>query len=127
MVVGLVIPIYMILNIASFGYYWRFARTEFNWLKHVHHPDARRARVRLPVPRRYWGWRWSRSSRRSTPPISYAGPVVIALYVIGLIVVIYHWQAHPERVIAMGKTLGDDGTIGGEANTAGGDSGVVAG
>ncbi|MEA2637986.1 MAG: hypothetical protein QOE18_1043, partial [Chloroflexota bacterium] len=48
------------------------------------------------------------------PPISYAGPVVIALYVIGLVVVIYHWQAHPDRVIAMGNTLGDDGSISGE-------------
>ena len=62
-----------------------------------------------------------------TPPISYAGPVVIALYVIGIIVVIYHWQAHPDRVIAMGNTLGDDGTLGGEAPPPVVIPGVVAG
>jgi amino acid transporter len=114
MVVGLVIPIYMIMNIASFGYYWRFARTEFTVLKHVIIPILGVAAFVFPFLAGL-GLAVVSFIAPLTPPISYAGPVVIALYVIGIVVVIYHWQAHPDRVIAMGNTLGDDGSISGEA------------
>jgi hypothetical protein len=115
MVVGLVIPIYMILNIASFGYYWRFARTEFNVLKHVVIPVLGVAAFVFPFLAGL-GLAVVSFIAPLTPPISYAGPVVVALYVIGLVVVIYHWATHPDRVIAMGRTLGDDGSM--ESGTA---------
>jgi amino acid transporter len=124
MVVGLVIPIYMILNIASFGYYWRFARKEFNWLKHGIVPIVGVAAFVFPFLAGM-GLAVVSFITPLPPPVSYAGPTVIALYVIGIIVVIYHWHAHPDRVIAMGNTLGDDGTLGGEAPVT--IPGVVAG
>jgi amino acid transporter len=117
MVVGLVIPIYMLLNISSFGYYWRFARTEFSWLKHGIVPVLGVLAFVFPFLAGM-GLAVVSFIAPLTPPISYAGPVVIALYVIGIIVVIYHWSTHPDRVIAMGKTLGDDGTIGIEPTTS---------
>ena len=92
MVVGLVIPIYMIMNIASFGYYWRFARKEFNVLKHVIIPILGVLAFVFPFLAGLAGGVVHRAAHASG--ISYAGPVVIGLYVIGLVVVIYHWQAH---------------------------------
>ncbi len=103
----------MIMNIASFGYYWRFARKEFNVLKHVIIPILGVAAFVFPFLAGL-GLAVVSFIAPLTPPISYAGPVVIGLYVVELVVVIYHWQAHPDRVIAMGNTLADDGSISGE-------------
>jgi amino acid transporter len=112
MVVGLVIPIYMLLNVASFGYYWRYARSEFNWFKHGIVPVLGVLAFVFPFLAGL-GLAVVSFIAPLTPPISYAGPVVIALYLIGLIVVAYHWLNHPDRVIAMGQTLGDDSSAGG--------------
>jgi amino acid transporter len=110
MVVGLVIPIYMLLNVASFGYYWRYARSEFNWLKHGIIPILGVLAFVFPFLAGM-GLAVVSFITPLPPPISYAGPIVIALYVIGAIVVLYHWTSHPDRVIAMGKTLGEDAAV----------------
>jgi len=107
MVVGLVIPIYMLVNIASFGYYRRFARGEFNWVSHGVVPLLGVLAFVFPLLAGL-GLAVVSFIAPLTPPISYAGPVVIALYVIGLLVVVYHWQRHPDRVAAIGRTLADE-------------------
>ncbi|HVD02778.1 MAG TPA: APC family permease [Candidatus Dormibacteraeota bacterium] len=109
MVVGLVIPIYMLVNVASFGYYLRFARDEFNWIRHALVPVLGVLAFVFPLLAGL-GLAVVSFIAPLTPPISYAGPVVIALYVVGVLVIAYHWQSHPDRVIAIGRTLNDDPT-----------------
>lgn len=106
-VVGLVIPTYMLVNVASFGYYVRFAREDFNVIRHVVVPILGIAAFVFPL---LAGLGFAVVSFISplSPPISYAGPAVLVIYGIGILLVAYNWRARRESVLALGRVLGED-------------------
>lgn len=105
-IVGLVIPVYMTVNVASFAYYWHHARGEFNWVRHAIVPALGILAFVFPFLAAL-GLAVVSFISPLTAPISYAGPVIIGIYVLGAGVVVYHWLSHPQNVIEIGRALGD--------------------
>lgn len=99
---AVMLTIYIVINVANIGYYWRKARSEFNWVLHFILPGLG-ALALLPVLAAAIGV-GSSILKFVSPlpaPISDAGPVVIVWFVLGGFYLIYLLRRHPERLTAM--------------------------
>jgi hypothetical protein len=90
-------PMYILLNIACFAYFWRFRRAEFNWLLHGLIPvlgalafiPAFCAGAGIPVF----------SFITALPkPLSYAGPAAAIWMLIGVVYLIVLLTKHSGRI-----------------------------
>lgn len=103
---AVMICIYIVINISSFGYYFRRQRAEFNWFVHFVIPIVS-SLILIPVLFSALGV-GSSIFKFISPlpyPINVAGPVVIAWFVIGIVYLIYLWTAHRDRVMEMGTVF----------------------
>ncbi len=103
---AVMICIYIVINISSFGYYFRRQRPEFNWFVHFVIPVVS-SLILIPVLFSALGV-GSSLFKFVSPlpyPISEAGPVVIAWFVIGIVYLAYLWTTHRERVTQMGTVF----------------------
>jgi amino acid transporter len=101
---AVMIGIYVVINISSFGYYWRRKRDEFNWLLHFVIPLVSSV-ILIPVLASALGI-GSSVFKFVSPlpyPISVAGVVVIIWFIIGLVYLAYLLWRHPDRIKDMGK------------------------
>lgn len=107
MIVALVIPVYVAVNLACVAYYWRFQRSEFNWLLHGLIPVAG---IIVLIPAFFTALGITVFSFISplTFPLNYAGPVVIAWFVLGIVWLGYLMARHPERVQATAHIFKDE-------------------
>ncbi|MGC2174062.1 MAG: APC family permease [Acidimicrobiales bacterium] len=99
---AVMICIYIVVNISSFGYYFRRQRAEFNWFVHFVIPIVS-SLILIPVLFSALGV-GSSLFKFVSPlpyPINVAGPVVIAWFVIGIVYLVYLWVAHRDRVTEM--------------------------
>lgn len=101
MIVALVIPVYALVNLACLVYYWRERRDEFNWFLHGIIPLAGIA-VLFPAFCAALGITVFSFVSPLTFPLNYAGPLVIAWIVLGILWLAYLMARHPERVRATG-------------------------
>jgi amino acid transporter len=104
MVVGLVVPIYMLVNVASFWYYLRQARSDFNVVRHVVIPVVGIAAFVFPLLADL-GLPVVSFISPLKPPISYAGPAVAVIYAVGIVVVAYSWKRKRKAVLDLGRAL----------------------
>lgn len=90
-------PIYILLNVACFVYYFRFRRDEFNWALHLLIPLLGIAAF---VPAFLTGAGLPAFSfiSRLPKPLSYAGPAAAIWMAIGIIYLLYLRARHPERI-----------------------------
>jgi amino acid transporter len=96
-ITGAILPIYIAVNIACIAYFWRERRGEFNVLKHLVLPVLG---IALFVPGFFTGLGipvFNFISKLSYP-LSLAGPIIIAWYAIGIVLVIYFSVRHPDRI-----------------------------
>ncbi len=84
MIVVAFVPLYMICNLSCLAYYWRYQRSEFNWILHGLFPILGIA-VMVPAFLAGAGIPAFKFISRLPHPLSVAGPVVGAWMVIGLI------------------------------------------
>jgi amino acid transporter len=95
--VDIFVPMYILLNVACFMYFWRFRRDQFNWLLHGLLPllgtlafiPAFFAGAGIPA--------FSFISALPTP-LSYAGPTAAVWMVIGVVYLIVLANRRPERI-----------------------------
>jgi amino acid transporter len=103
---AVMICIYIIVNMSSFGYYFRRKRDEFNWFLHFVIPLVS-SLILIPVLFSALGVGTSIFKFVSplTYPISLAGIVVIVWFVLGLVYLGYLLVRHRERVTDMGRVF----------------------
>ncbi|MGA7835887.1 MAG: APC family permease [Acidimicrobiales bacterium] len=103
---AVMICIYIVINISSFGYYFRRQRAEFNWFLHFVIPIIS-SLILIPVLFSALGLRTSIFKFVSplSYPISLAGIVVIVWFVLGLIYLGYLMMRHRERITDMGRVF----------------------
>jgi amino acid transporter len=108
-IVAVVVAIYVAVNIACIAYYWRFQRSEWNWLLHGLIPilgiaafvPAFFTAVGLPVlPGDFIA--------RLPHPLNKVGLVVGIEYAVGLVYLIYLYATNPQRVKDTGKIFMED-------------------
>jgi amino acid transporter len=99
---AVMICIYIVVNISSFGYYWRRQRSEFNWFMHFVIPLVS-SLILIPVLFSALGLKTSLFKFVSPLPypINRAGIVVVIWFAIGIIYLAYLWVAHRDRVTEM--------------------------
>jgi len=99
---AVMIGIYIVVNISSFGYYFRRQRSEFNWFLHFVIPLVS-SLILIPVLLDALGIKTSLFKFVSSLPypIDRAGIVVIIWFALGIIYLGYLWVAHRDRVIEM--------------------------
>jgi amino acid transporter len=103
---AVMICIYIVINISSFGYYFRRQRAEFNWFVHFVIPLVS-SLILIPVLFAALGV-GSSIFKFVSPlpyPINVAGPVVLAWFFIGIVYLIYLWVAHRDRVTDMSEVF----------------------
>jgi amino acid transporter len=103
---AVMIAIYIVINLSSFGYYFRRQRDEFNWFLHFAIPIIS-SLILIPVLASALGV-GSSIFKFVSPlpyPISLAGIVVIVWFVIGLAYLAVLLVRHPERVTEMGTVF----------------------
>jgi amino acid transporter len=103
---AVMICIYIVINISSFGYYYRRQRAEFNWLLHFVIPLVS-SLILIPVFASALGV-GSSVLKFVSPlpyPLSLAGIVVVVWFVIGLFYLGYLLKRHPERVNKMSEVF----------------------
>jgi amino acid transporter len=110
-VVGLVIPTYMLVNVASFRYYFRYARNDFNIIRHVVVPILGIAAFVFPFLADL-GLPVVSFISPLAAPISYAGPAVAVIYVAGIVLVAYHWRSKRKAVLALGRPIDEPEPVG---------------
>jgi amino acid transporter len=103
---AVMICIYIVVNMSSFGYYFRRKRDEFNWFLHFVIPLVS-SLILIPVLFSALGVGTSIFKFVSplTYPISLAGIVVIVWFVLGLVYLGYLLVRHRERVTDMGRVF----------------------
>ncbi|MBO1753546.1 APC family permease [Allobranchiibius sp. CTAmp26] len=100
-IVIVVVIVYIVVNAACIGFFLRFERGHFHWLRHGVVPTlgiiafipALLTSAGIPV--------FSFVTPLSAP-ISYAGPIVAGWMVIGVAYLVYLWTRHRSRVVATG-------------------------
>lgn len=90
-------PMYILLNIACFMYFWRFRRDEFNWLLHGLFPFLGALAF---IPAFFAGAGIPAFSFISTlpKPLAYAGPAAGIWMVIGLVYLVVLMRTRPARI-----------------------------
>ena len=96
-ITGLILPIYIAVNISCIVYFWRERRAEFNLVKHLLFPILG---IALFVPGFFTnlGIPVFKFISKLTYPLDLAGIVIAAWYAIGVILMIYFSIRHPERI-----------------------------
>jgi amino acid transporter len=102
-----VVLIYMLVNISCLLYYWRYERSEFNWLLHGVVPIAG-ILVFIPAFLTAAGITVFDFVGELPSPISYAGPVAAIWMVIGIVYLIYLYSTNPQRVADTGRVFLDE-------------------
>jgi len=105
-IVIVVIAVYMIANLACIGFFARFRREEFSWLRHGLVPLLGIAAF-VPALLTAAGVPAFSFVSKLTPPASYAGPAVGVWLLVGLGVLIWLWTRHRERVVQIGTLVED--------------------
>lgn len=98
--------VYIVINLSCIGYFWRRARSEFNWLLHFVLP-AIGAVLLIPVLAAAVGV-GSSVLKFVSPlpyPLSMAGIVVGIWFGIGVVYLVYLLVRHPDRIRAMGRVF----------------------
>jgi amino acid transporter len=103
---AVMICIYIVVNISSFGYYFRRQRAEFNWFLHFVIPIVS-SLILIPVLFSALGIKTSLFKFVSalSYPSNKAGIVVIIWFAIGIIYLVYLWVAHRDRVMEMSEVF----------------------
>jgi amino acid transporter len=106
---GIMVLIYMVFNLSCTVYYLRFRRGEFNILLHGIVPVLGIAAF-VPAWLSAMGIGAGLLSFISplVYPSSLAGPVIIAWYVVGVVVLAYLWKKRPERLPLMTEVLAEE-------------------
>jgi amino acid transporter len=96
-ITGAILPIYIAVNISCISFFWRERRPEFNVVKHLIYPILG---IVLFVPGFFAGLGIPvfKFISALSYPLSLAGPIIIAWYAIGIVLVIYFSIRHPERI-----------------------------
>jgi len=104
---GLILPIYIFVNVACIAYYWRERRSEFNVIKHLLVPILG---IVLFVPGFFAALGITVFSFVSplTYPISIASYVIAAWYGIGVLLAIYYGVRHKDRITDTAKVFLED-------------------
>jgi amino acid transporter len=90
---------YIIINVSAFAYYLRFRRAEFNVLTHGIVPLIGVA-LFIPVFLTATGITVFSFVSPLPAPLSFAGPAVLAWFVVGLIYMLYLYRRDPARLAA---------------------------
>jgi amino acid transporter len=105
-IVIVVIAVYMIANLACIGFFARFHREEFSWLRHGLVPLLGIAAF-VPALLTAAGVPAFSFVSELTPPASYAGPAEGVWLLVGLGVLGWLWTRHRERVVQIGTVAED--------------------
>ena len=104
--VVLFVPVYIVINLSCFLYYWRKQRGEFNWLLHGLMPLAG---VVAFVPAFFASAGLKVPGLRFISPLSYplnrAGLAALVWMVLGVLYLIYLYVRDPQRVRDTGKVF----------------------
>lgn len=100
-IVVVVVAVYIVVNAACIGFFARFRRAEFNWLMHLVVPLLGIAAF-VPALVTAAGIPAFDFVTPLTPPVSYAGPIVGAWMLIGVVYLAYLWTRHRQRVVDTG-------------------------
>ena len=103
-ITGAILPIYIAVNISCIVYFWRECRQEFNVLRHLLFPVLG---IVLFVPGFFTGLGIPvfRFISKLTYPLNLAGVVIAGWYAIGVVLMIYFWVRHPDRIRDTGKVF----------------------
>ncbi len=104
MIVVAFVPLYMICNLSCLAYYWRYQRSEFNWILHGLFPILGIA-VMVPAFLAGAGIPAFKFISRLPHPLSVAGPVVGAWMVIGVIYLVVLMSRDRTRVDETAKVF----------------------
>lgn len=100
-VVVVVVSVYIVVNAACIGFFVRFQRAEFNWLRHLVFPLLGIAAF-VPALLTAAGVPVFSFVTPLTPPVSYAGIIVGVWMLLGVAYLVYLWTRHRQRVIDTG-------------------------
>ena len=106
---GIMIAIYMVFNLSCILFYLRRRRSEFNWLLHLIIPVLGIAAF---IPAWLTALGLGSSFLKFVTPLSYpsseTGLAIGIWYVIGLVVLVYLYVRHPERLPEMKRVFADE-------------------
>jgi amino acid transporter len=106
---GVMIAIYMVFNLSCLLFYARRARPEFNWLLHAVIPVLG---ILAFLPAWFTAMGIGGSVLKWVTPLSYpsseTGPIILAWYAIGVLVLIYLYVRHPDRLTQMRRVFADE-------------------
>ncbi|GAA2052454.1 hypothetical protein GCM10009839_69820 [Catenulispora yoronensis] len=117
-IVIVVVTVYIIANLSCIGFFARFRREEFSWLRHGLVPLLGIAAF-VPALLTAAGIPAFSFVTKLTTPVSYAGPAVGVWLVVGVGVLAYLWTHHRERVVQIGTVFGSGGEEIGEPDGSG--------
>jgi amino acid transporter len=100
-IVVVVVTVYIVVNAACIGFFARFRRSSFNPVLHLLFPLLGIAAF-VPALLTAAGIPAFSFVVKLTPPVSYAGPVVGAWMLIGVLYLVYLGVRHPQRIVATG-------------------------
>lgn len=100
-IVIVVVAVYIVVNAACIGYFARHQRAAFHWLRHLVLPVLGIVAF-VPALLTAAGIPAFSFVAKLTAPVSYAGPIVGAWMVIGLLYLAYLWSRHRQRVVDTG-------------------------
>jgi amino acid transporter len=103
---AVMLGVYIVINLSVVGFYWRRARSEFNWFLHLVLPVVG-SLVLIPVLAAAVGV-GSSVLKFVSPlpyPISEAGLAVGIWFVVGIVYLIYLLRRHPQRVRDMSQVF----------------------
>ncbi len=110
---------YMAVNVATIGYFWREQRAEFNWFKHLIVPIigfiamipaffGALGGVTLPI--------LDLTLAPLTEPYSFMPPLVAIWMVIGIVIGLYFWSRERDKLNSVREAMGEtDGDVAAEA------------
>ena len=95
-----IVLVYLLANLALPLYFWRNARNQFNWFKHVIVPLIGVGVLALPI----WGF----FAPGQTPPFNYFGWFFLGLIVISVAWAVYVMTARPQATASLGTMIADE-------------------
>ena len=95
-----IVLVYLLANLALPLYFWRNARNQFNWFKHVIVPLIGVGVLALPI----WGF----FAPGQTPPFNYFGWFFLGLIVISIAWAVYVMTARPQATASLGTMIADE-------------------
>ena len=102
---------YMAVNLAVIGYYWREQRAEFNWFKHMIIPVLGFILMIPALLGVLGGVTIPILNLELAPlgePYSFVPPLVGIWMIIGIVVGLYLWSREREKLSSVGQAMGED-------------------